>query len=511
MLICQHSGRIHGSHKTFRAILPGPFCGYLAHRCGYSYLSAHSSCSCSLPVADNLELDERLEIGNQPKQTREGSPAIGVVYSSSLRSSSSTIFKCSVIDFPIKRFYHKRKLAFKSAKTRTNREQGASQIKWYCHQKQSGADQNAGFLSLNLIFIQTVLVSNYNQAVMKVLNAENVNDQAIKMGRVDVRDKRMINAKTDVNQLIPFKYTWAWESYLHSSRNHWMPKSIDYSKVARAYPNLHKAVAAPLNRVIGFMSLRDNAGEECTTLSAYRHITAPECRQFMLRQAFEESLQGMAAEHLMTVIGVTEEQAQANYLMEDTARKRERIILDQAAIIGNASLDTHQPEDAKAFLKAFIAHSVVGASLALYGEMIKLMKAEEAGLGKELGGELIKKIMRDRGVHADFGTRVIQAIAQEEPALWSKQIQTDVLNMITEAAEIEKKTSCVDIECKAFGLESNAMASQIEYTANHIAGSMGLSAPYPAAKNTYEWAAKVSGFEKKIAVKGPKEELSWDL
>lgn len=29
-------------------------------------------------------------------------------------------------------------------------------------------------------------------------------------GRVNAVDKRIINGQTDVNQLVPFKYKWAW-------------------------------------------------------------------------------------------------------------------------------------------------------------------------------------------------------------------------------------------------------------------------------------------------------------
>jgi len=45
--------------------------------------------------------------------------------------------------------------------------------------------------------------------------------------RVNVADKRVINAKTDVNQLVPFKYKWAWEKYLAGCANHWMPQEIN--------------------------------------------------------------------------------------------------------------------------------------------------------------------------------------------------------------------------------------------------------------------------------------------
>jgi ribonucleoside-diphosphate reductase beta chain len=42
--------------------------------------------------------------------------------------------------------------------------------------------------------------------------------------RVNAADKRIINGQTDVNQLVPFKYKWAWEKYLATCANHWMPQ-----------------------------------------------------------------------------------------------------------------------------------------------------------------------------------------------------------------------------------------------------------------------------------------------
>ena len=38
--------------------------------------------------------------------------------------------------------------------------------------------------------------------------------------RVNAADKRIINGQTDVNQLVPFKYKWAWEKYLEIGRAH---------------------------------------------------------------------------------------------------------------------------------------------------------------------------------------------------------------------------------------------------------------------------------------------------
>ena len=45
--------------------------------------------------------------------------------------------------------------------------------------------------------------------------------------RVTVDQKAMINCRADLNQLVPFKYAWAWQKYLDACANHWMPQEIN--------------------------------------------------------------------------------------------------------------------------------------------------------------------------------------------------------------------------------------------------------------------------------------------
>ncbi|MEK9770424.1 MAG: ribonucleotide-diphosphate reductase subunit beta, partial [Betaproteobacteria bacterium] len=57
-----------------------------------------------------------------------------------------------------------------------------------------------------------------------------LSDDAAVKERVRVEDKRVINGKADVNQLVPFKYNWAWDKYLAGCANHWMPQEINMSR-----------------------------------------------------------------------------------------------------------------------------------------------------------------------------------------------------------------------------------------------------------------------------------------
>jgi ribonucleoside-diphosphate reductase beta chain len=56
--------------------------------------------------------------------------------------------------------------------------------------------------------------------------------EELEMGadRVQVDQKRMINCRADLNQLVPFKYEWAWTKYLDGCANHWMPQEINMTQ-----------------------------------------------------------------------------------------------------------------------------------------------------------------------------------------------------------------------------------------------------------------------------------------
>jgi ribonucleoside-diphosphate reductase beta chain len=111
--------------------------------------------------------------------------------------------------------------------------------------------------------------------------------------RVAVEDKKIINCQSDVNQLVPFKYKWAWEKYLSACANHWMPQEVNMSRDIALWkdPNgLTDDERRLVKRNLGFFVTADSLAANNIVLGTYRHITNPECRQYLLRQAFEEAI-----------------------------------------------------------------------------------------------------------------------------------------------------------------------------------------------------------------------------
>ena len=127
--------------------------------------------------------------------------------------------------------------------------------------------------------------------------------------RVHAADKRIINGSTDVNQLVPFKYKWAWEKYLAACANHWMPQEVNMGRDIALWkdPNgLSEDERRVVKRNLGFFVTADSLAANNIVLGTYRHITAPECRQFLLRQAFEEAIHTHAYQYIVESLGLDE-------------------------------------------------------------------------------------------------------------------------------------------------------------------------------------------------------------
>ena len=124
-----------------------------------------------------------------------------------------------------------------------------------------------------------------------------------------LEDKRVINGAADVNQLVPFKYRWAWEKYLAGCANHWMPQEINMQRDIELWKNpngLTDDERLIVKRNLGFFVTADSLAANNIVLGTYRHITAPECRQYLLRQAFEEAIHTHAYQYITESLGLNE-------------------------------------------------------------------------------------------------------------------------------------------------------------------------------------------------------------
>ncbi|MGH6638305.1 MAG: ribonucleotide-diphosphate reductase subunit beta, partial [Polaromonas sp.] len=230
--------------------------------------------------------------------------------------------------------------------------------------------------------------------------------------RVRAADKRIINGQTDVNQLVPFKYKWAWEKYLATCANHWMPQEVNMTRDIALWkdPNgLTEDERRLVKRNLGFFVTADSLAANNIVLGTYRHITAPECRQFLLRQAFEEAIHTHAYQYITESLGLDESEIFNAYNEVQSIKDKDQFLIPFIEVISDPHFKTGTPEADQTLLKSLIVFACLMEGLFFYVGFTQILAL---GRQNKMTGaaEQYQYILRDESMHCNFGIDLINQL-----------------------------------------------------------------------------------------------------
>jgi ribonucleoside-diphosphate reductase beta chain len=237
--------------------------------------------------------------------------------------------------------------------------------------------------------------------------AKELDPPAADFRRVTVEDKKIINSKADVNQLVPFKYKWAWEKYLAACANHWMPQEINMSRDIQLWkdPNgLTEDERRIVTRNLGFFVTADSLAANNIVLGTYRHITAPECRQYLLRQAFEEAIHTHAYQYIVESLNLEEGAVFNAYHEIPSIREKDEFLVPFIDTLTDPAFKTGTPQADQQLLKSLIVFSCLMEGLFFYVGFAQILAL---GRQNKMTGaaEQYMYILRDESMHCNFRHR----------------------------------------------------------------------------------------------------------
>ncbi|WP_054774897.1 ribonucleotide-diphosphate reductase subunit beta, partial [Methylogaea oryzae] len=322
----------------------------------------------------------------------------------------------------------------------------------------------------------------------------------IEMGarRIQVDDKKIINCRADLNQLVPFKYTWAWQKYLDACANHWMPQEINMSAdvaLWKSQDGLTEDERTIIKRNLGFFSTADSLVANNLVLAVYRHITNPECRQYLLRQAFEEALHTHAYQYVVESLAMDEGEVFNMYREVPAVARKAEWALPYTQSLGDPTFQTGTEEDDQRLLRDLIAFYVIFEGIFFYVGFTQILSM---GRRNKMTGtaEQFQYIMRDESMHMNFGIDVINQIKIENPHLWGAKFQQEIIRMIREAVEIETQYAHDTMPRGILGLNVGMFKEYMEFIANRRCAQIGLPEQYPGVGNPFPWMSEVLDLKK---------------
>jgi ribonucleoside-diphosphate reductase beta chain len=317
-------------------------------------------------------------------------------------------------------------------------------------------------------------------------------------GRVQVDQKAMINSRADLNQLVPFKYEWAWKKYLDGCANHWMPQEINMTAdiaLWKSNDGLSEDERRIVKRSLGFFSTADSLVANNLVLSVYRQITNPECRQYLLRQAFEEAIHTHAYQYCVESLGMDEGEIFNMYREVPSVEKKAAWGLKHTRSLSDPSFSTGTPENDKEFLGNLIAYYCVLEGMFFYCGFTQVLSMGR--LNKMTGvSEQFQYILRDESMHVNFGIDVINTIINENPNIWDEDMKTRARNLILEGTQYEIEYARDSMPRGVLGMNAVMMEEYLKFICNRRLVQIGLSEEFPGVKNPFPWMSEIMDLRK---------------
>ncbi|MES2821143.1 MAG: ribonucleotide-diphosphate reductase subunit beta [Pseudomonadota bacterium] len=337
--------------------------------------------------------------------------------------------------------------------------------------------------------------------------------------RVAVDEKRMINCRADLNQLVPFKYDWAWQKYLDGCANHWMPQEVNMNAdiaLWKTPDGLTDDERRIVMRNLGFFSTADSLVANNLALAVYRLITNPECRQYILRQTFEEAIHTHAYQYCIESLGMDEGAIFNMYHEIPSVAKKASWGLKYTRSISDPTFNTGTVETDKELLRNLIAYYCVLEGIFFYCGFTQILSM---GRRNKMTGvaEQFQYILRDESMHLNFGIDVINQIKIENPHLWDAQLKDEATQMILQGTQLEIEYARDTMPRGVLGMNAAMMEDYLKFIANRRLTQIGLKEEYPGTTNPFPWMSEIMDlkkeknfFETRVIEYQTGGALSWD-
>lgn len=336
--------------------------------------------------------------------------------------------------------------------------------------------------------------------------------------RFQAADKRLINCnQVDVNQLMPLKYHWAWEHYNNGCANHWMPTEVPMTRDIELWKSdkLSDAERRVILRNLGFFSTAESLVGNNLVLAIFKFVTNAECRQYLLRQAFEEAVHTHTFLYVVDSLGLDEKEIFNMYHEVPSIAKKDAFETELTAEVLSPDFNTDTTEGAQAFLKNLIGYYLIMEGVFFYTGFVMILSFHRRNMMTGIG-EQFQYILRDETIHLNFGIDLINGIKAENPHLWTPEFQQQMVDRVRHAVELELEYAKDCLPTGILGLNEGLFRDYVQHIADRRLERIGLptqygsSNPFPWMSETMDLAKEKNFFETRVTEYQSAGALNWE-
>jgi ribonucleoside-diphosphate reductase beta chain len=331
---------------------------------------------------------------------------------------------------------------------------------------------------------------------------------------INPADKRVVNGKSDINQLMPLKYEFAWEYYLNANKNHWLPTEIPMGPDILDYRSLTPAEKHVYDNVLSYLTTSDILAMRNIGLAIMEKVSAPELQVYMARQVFDEANHTHSYQHCIENLGLDQSEIYNRYRVVPEIRRKIELSNRRLAAVLHSDLDLTGKHALHTFAMSYLFFAAIFEGVWFFNGFSPVFSMQRRNLMKATG-EMFQYILRDETMHSSFGLRVINTMLKEENLTLDP---VAVREMWDECYDAEDTYIRYILRDPILGYTVDMHMGQFKYLANRRMKQIGMPDPYPGAEECIPWLDEQTGamrkeknfFEARILEYQSGGSLSWE-
>jgi ribonucleoside-diphosphate reductase beta chain len=311
------------------------------------------------------------------------------------------------------------------------------------------------------------------------------------MMRFTANEKRLVNCDhIDVNQIMPLKYHWAWEHYRNGLANHWIPDEVPMQADIQLWKSdkLSADERQVIKRTLGFFATAESLVANNLTLAIFKYVTNAECRQYLLRQSFEEAVHTHTFLYVVESLGLDEGEIFNMYREIPSVIRKDEFEMQYTRSLYDANFSTDTLEGLQEFIENLVAFYIIMEGIFFYSGFAMMLSFHRRNMMTGIGTQF-QYILRDETIHLNFGIDLINGIKAENPAIWTPEHQQKLINMIREGVELEIAFAEDCLPRGVLGLNAGLFRNYVQHIADRRLERIGLPPQY-GSPNPFPWMSE---------------------
>lgn len=305
------------------------------------------------------------------------------------------------------------------------------------------------------------------------------------------------NSAVDPNKILPMKYLWARQHYKDGVANNWVPEEIAMQPDVEQWQS-STVLSATERRLIlwnlGFFSTAESLTANNLVLTVYKFVTNPECRQYLLRQAYEEAIHTDTFIYCCDSLGLDPDEIYNMYQTVPSIKAKDDFVIELTKSILDPNFTTQGKQNIKKFLHDLVGFYVIMEGIFFYAGFAMMLALRRQG--KMVGiGEQFEFIMRDESLHLAFGCDLINTIKAENPDCWDTAFQNELVQLIKKSVELEKAYAYDACPNGLLGINAQQFCQYVEYIADRRLERIDLPKVFET-KNPFPWLSQSTDLSK---------------